>query len=624
MKSQILPRFIALAACVLTVQGVYAQILNSCDQWANITTNGYTVYNNIWGSGAGSQCLTVNAFSDWWVTANHPNTSGIKSYPNVERKVNLNVDNMGAVSSTFAVTRPSGGSYSTTYDIWYNNYAYEVMLWMNYTGAVGPIASSYNCGGACPEATNVNVGGHTWNIYRGSNGANAVFSFLRTSQTNSGTVDITAISQWLRSNGWFGNVNLHSIQLGFEITSSNGSQQYRVTNFSVATGTASNLNVSPTSLSVASGGGNNTISVTSNVSWSVTDNQSWISVSPTSGSNNGSFTVTTSNNTSASRSGTVTVTGGGITRTINVSQSGTGGCTQTTITPFVQVNNGTWQQTSSASVSAGGTVKFGPQPTTGGSWSWTGPNGFTASTREVTLTNIQTSQAGTYTARYTNTSGCQSTQAFGVTISGGGNNTIVVRARGTSGAESIQLRVNNTTIATWTLTTSFQNYSTAGSGAVTVHFINDSGGRDVQVDYVTIGGVTHQSESQSTNTAVWVNNSCGGSNSEWLNCNGFISYANSGARLASTGEQAETEQALPGLTDIQTFPNPVIDQLQVRIPDEFKGGTISLVNPNGKVFLSAPIMESQHRIDMVNMPAGLYIVAVRKNLRRIVTKVWKK
>ena len=36
------------------------------------------------------------------------------------------------------------------------------------------------------------VGGHTWDVYRGSNGTNAVFSFVRTSNTNSGTVDVLA------------------------------------------------------------------------------------------------------------------------------------------------------------------------------------------------------------------------------------------------------------------------------------------------------------------------------------------------------------------------------------------------------------------------------------------------
>ncbi len=93
-------------------------------------------------------------------------------------------------------------------------------------------------------------------------------------------------------------------------------------------------------------------------------------------------------------------------------------CTPSTITPYVQINGGSWQQTATATVAQGGSVMFGPQPTTGGSWSWSGPNGFSATTREVTISNIQANQAGNYVATYTNSGGCQSTQAFSVSMTG--------------------------------------------------------------------------------------------------------------------------------------------------------------------------------------------------------------
>lgn len=91
-------------------------------------------------------------------------------------------------------------------------------------------------------------------------------------------------------------------------------------------------------------------------------------------------------------------------------------CTPTAITPYTQVNGGTWQQTANASLSAGGTVQFGPQPVQGGSWSWSGPNNFSAGTREIYISNIQASQAGNYVATYTNSGGCQSTQNFTITV----------------------------------------------------------------------------------------------------------------------------------------------------------------------------------------------------------------
>jgi hypothetical protein len=93
-------------------------------------------------------------------------------------------------------------------------------------------------------------------------------------------------------------------------------------------------------------------------------------------------------------------------------------CTGTTIIPYTQINGGAWQNVATATLSAGGTVKFGPQPGTGGSWRWSGPNGFSATTREITITNVQTTTAGNYVATYTNTSNCQSTRTFTITLGG--------------------------------------------------------------------------------------------------------------------------------------------------------------------------------------------------------------
>jgi hypothetical protein len=51
----------------------------------------------------------------------------------------------------------------------------------------------------------------------------------------------------------------------------------------------------------------------------------------------------------------------------------------------------------------------------GGSWSWSGPNNFSAATRAAGISNIQASQAGNYVATYTK-EGCQSTLTFTVTV----------------------------------------------------------------------------------------------------------------------------------------------------------------------------------------------------------------
>ncbi len=77
-----------------------------------------------------------------------------------------------------------------------------------------------------------------------------------------------------------------------------------------------------------------TVTVTSNIDWTVTENNDWISVAPSNGSNNGSFTITVDENTSTNeRSGSVTVAGSDITRLIVINQMGATtmeGCTEGT------------------------------------------------------------------------------------------------------------------------------------------------------------------------------------------------------------------------------------------------------------------------------------------------------
>lgn len=84
------------------------------------------------------------------------------------------------------------------------------------------------------------------------------------------------------------------------------------------------LTVNPTSISASTEGKTQSVNVSSTDSWTVSTADSWISLSSTSGSKDGSFTVTVAANSGDARSGSVTVKGtaSGITRTISVSQTG--------------------------------------------------------------------------------------------------------------------------------------------------------------------------------------------------------------------------------------------------------------------------------------------------------------
>ncbi|MFJ8752856.1 hypothetical protein ACIREO_26495 [Streptomyces sp. NPDC102441] len=204
----------------------HAAIWTSSEQWGNYTTSdNYILYNNIWGSGAGTQTIWADSSSNWGVTANHPDTGGIKSYPNAKKVIDKPLASLSSLTSGYDVTVPSSGAYNTSYDIWDTDYDYEVMLWVNYNGAVGPLGTSQG---------NVTLGGHTWTVYKGDNGANEVFSFLRTSDSTAGTVDILPILKWIDTKGWWSDETIGDVQFGYEITSSSGGLDFVTNGFDVS------------------------------------------------------------------------------------------------------------------------------------------------------------------------------------------------------------------------------------------------------------------------------------------------------------------------------------------------------------------------------------------------------
>ena len=213
---------------------------SSTDRWGNWSNGGYTVYNNVWGANYGPQTIWANSYSNWGVWANHTG-NGIKSYPNSTRNVGRTLSSLASCSSSFNISTPSGGAWTAAYDIWDNNHQHETMLWMNYTsnsdgsGNIKPISYNWNAqGNPVPTHWNVWIGGHSWNVFRGHNGGNNVYSFLRTSKTNSATVDVLAIQRWIRARGWYGDIVQGAVQFGFEITNTNGGQDFRCNSYSVS------------------------------------------------------------------------------------------------------------------------------------------------------------------------------------------------------------------------------------------------------------------------------------------------------------------------------------------------------------------------------------------------------
>ena len=145
-------------------------------------------------------------------------------------------------------------------------------------------------------------------------------------------------------------------------------------------GSGKSLSVAPSNLTVNSSSGSTGIfTITSNTSWTVADNVSWLSLSAASGSGNGTLTVTTSSgNTSLnSRSANVTFSSSGVSSvTVTVTQSGvspalsvapaslilasasgsTGVFTISSNTSWAVADNVSWLSLSSASGTGNGTL----------------------------------------------------------------------------------------------------------------------------------------------------------------------------------------------------------------------------------------------------------------------------
>lgn len=136
------------------------------------------------------------------------------------------------------------------------------------------------------------------------------------------------------------------------------------------------LTVDPKSLSFTATGGENSFTITSNTSWTVSSDQSWCTVSPTSGSNDGTVTIKADENKSTtSRSANITVKYGDKSEPVTVSQAAAdvqlsvapislsftenGGSEDITITcnsDWTVSSNQTWCTVSPASGSSNGKV----------------------------------------------------------------------------------------------------------------------------------------------------------------------------------------------------------------------------------------------------------------------------
>ena len=178
----------AAMALVFTSGNAHAATFGSSDRWATWTSGGSTIYNDVWGSGYGPQTIWANSYSNWGVWANHPNTGGIKSYPERDQvRRSGKVSAIGTVKSSFNVTVPTSGV------AFEDGLRHLVVRQRPRDHAVDELVRRGRPAGH-PADHRHRGRPHGGRSTRARTARNNVYSFLRTSNTSSGTVDVAAVA----------------------------------------------------------------------------------------------------------------------------------------------------------------------------------------------------------------------------------------------------------------------------------------------------------------------------------------------------------------------------------------------------------------------------------------------
>ncbi|KAF9223165.1 glycoside hydrolase family 12 protein [Gyrodon lividus] len=229
---------ISLSLLLLLVPLVSGLLLQrrttACGQYDVITAGSYSLLTNLWGATnatSGSQCSTLESvdenFVKWCTTWTWTGTS-IKSFSNINKGVDRRLSAISSMPTTWNWSQASTGTVvaDVAYDMYTSHTAggfnvNEIMIWLANFNA-GPISSQYDSSGQpVPIESNLSLGGYTWNLYLGSNGANQVYSFLPTGEAlTSFSADLYPFLSYLvESQGISSSQYLTIVQAGTEATS---------------------------------------------------------------------------------------------------------------------------------------------------------------------------------------------------------------------------------------------------------------------------------------------------------------------------------------------------------------------------------------------------------------------
>jgi endoglucanase len=192
--------------------------------------------------------------------------------------------------------------------------------------------------------------------------------------------------------------------------------------------------------------------------------------------------------------------------------------------------------------------------------------------------------------------------------------TVVVRAKGQTGEEEFELQVNGNRVGSiQRVSQAYQKFTfnAAGQGDLRIRFVNDGtvngADKNLRVDYISVDGDIYESENQSNNTAAWnsTNRSCGGVQSEWLHCAGYIEYTSSSTESVSIFKPSEV------YTKTNIYPNPVKNGILTVRLDKKSDAEIHLRDLSGKILMTQKVQDEHLiRLNTGSLSGGVYVVEV--------------
>ncbi|RED97016.1 RICIN domain-containing protein [Marinoscillum furvescens] len=314
----------------------------------------------------------------------------------------------------------------------------------------------------------------------------------------------------------------------------------------------------------------------------------------------------------------------------------TGVCGQPYVRPYFQVGAQDWDEGSSLTAFAGQTINFGPQPSSGGTWSWSGC-GTGGSLREQ---SIQPSASCTATATFTNSCGSSSAVTYNITIDQGSglsgtyrivnrNSNKALRPGGTAtpGSALAQYTVQNTANELWRVQEvatgefTLQHISSGlfadidggsiqpgaanilwnqktGNNANQRWLLQDQGSGYVHLVNVNSGmflDISGGSQNDGAPSIQWTDN--GGYNQDWQLVN------DSSVRKVLSSDEA---------SDISCYPNPTSDFLMVSVPDGVRSFEVRIIDQSGRIRACHSAL-TQGQLDVRQLPNGLYVLDLSAN-----------